>query len=163
MVDVLGEVVWSIKYTSFFLSSTRLHGYEKGRTPKNHIRKRRKDSRALIPIHSHPLALPTQLPIRRRTDWPAAPLRVRRTALFQRQQLLGTETLVVDLRRRLDQVLQVRARQEVPEVDELAVALVFDVDGAPAVLPAADGFAGHIDVALGADDGEGNDGLEDLR
>jgi hypothetical protein len=32
----------------------------------------------------------------------------------------------VDLRRRLDQVLQVRARQEVAQVHELAVVLILD-------------------------------------
>lgn len=82
-----------------------------------------------------------------------------RGALLQREQLLGAERLVVDLRRRLDEVLQVRAGQKVAQVDELAVPLVFHVDGAPAVLAAADGFAGDVDVALGADDGEGDDGL----
>ena len=66
----------------------------------------------------------------------------------------------MDLRGRLDKVLQVRAREEVPEVDELAVSLVLDVDGAPAVLTAAHGLAVDVDVLLRADDGEGDDGLE---
>ena len=52
-----------------------------------------------------------------------------------------------------------RACEEVAEVDEFAVALVFDVDGAPAVLAAADGLAVDGDGGFGADDGEGDDGL----
>tara|TARA_R110002003_G_scaffold46_12_gene3816 strand:- start:2803 stop:3015 length:213 start_codon:yes stop_codon:yes gene_type:complete len=47
-------------------------------------------------------------------------------ALLQGKQLLGTEGLVVDLRGGLDEVLKVGAREEVAEVDELAVALVLD-------------------------------------
>jgi hypothetical protein len=48
------------------------------------------------------------------------------TALFQSQKLLGTEALVVDLRGRLDEVLEVGAGEEVAEVDEFAVVLVLD-------------------------------------
>ena len=63
----------------------------------------------------------------------------------------------MDLRGRLDQILQVGAGEEVAEVDEFAVALVFDVDGAPAVLAAADDLAVDVDVAFGADYCEGDD------
>ena len=49
-------------------------------------------------------------------------------AFLERKQLLGAEGLVVDLRRRLDQVLQVGAGEEVAEVDEFAVVLVLDCD-----------------------------------
>ena len=52
-----------------------------------------------------------------------------------------------------------RAREEVAQVDEFAVALVFDVDGAPAVLATADGLAVDAEGGLGADYGEGDDGL----
>ena len=65
----------------------------------------------------------------------------------------------MDLRGGFDQVLQVRAREEVAQVDEFAVAFVFDVNGAPAVLAAADGLAGDVDAVFAADDGEGDDGL----
>lgn len=82
-----------------------------------------------------------------------------RAALLEREQLFGAEGLVVDLRGRLDEVLQVRAGEEVAQVDEFAVPFVFDVDGAPAVLAAAHGLAVDGDAALGADDGEGDDGL----
>jgi hypothetical protein len=51
-------------------------------------------------------------------------------------------TLVVDLTCGFDQVLEVSAGEEVAEVDEFAVALVFDVDGAPSVLACGDGAAG---------------------
>ena len=49
-------------------------------------------------------------------------------ALLERKQLLGAEGLVVDLRRRLDQVLQVGAGEEVAEVDEFAVVLILNYD-----------------------------------
>ena len=43
-------------------------------------------------------------------------------------------TLVVDLACGFDKVLKVGAGEEVTEVDKLAVPLVLDVDGTPAVL-----------------------------
>ena len=117
--------------------------------------------KSLVPVHSHPLALPTHAAIHRRTDGSAAALLAGHlcAALFEREQLLGAEGFVVDLRCRFDQVLEVGAGEEVAQVDEFAVALVFDVDGAPAVLAAAHDFAVDVDVALRADDGEGDDGL----
>lgn len=83
-----------------------------------------------------------------------------RRALLQRQQLLRAEALVVDLAGGLDQVLQVGAGEEVAQVDELAVPLVLDVDGAPAVLARGDGLAVEGEAVLGADDCEGDDGLQ---
>lgn len=82
-------------------------------------------------------------------------------ALLEGEQLLSTEGLVVDLGRRLDEVLEVGAEQEVPEVDELAVVLVLDVDDAPAVLAAADLLAVDNDGVLGADDCEGDHVLDE--
>ena len=114
---------------------------------------------SLVPIHSHPLALPAQLPVGRRADRPAA-LPVRRRALLEREQLLRAEGLVMDLARRLDEVLQVRAREEVAQVDELAVPLILDVDRAPAVLAAAHRLAADVEVLFAADHGEGDDGLQ---
>jgi hypothetical protein len=46
--------------------------------------------------------------------------------------------------------------KEVAKVVELAVLLVFDVDDSPAVLAATNRLAIDDDVALGADDGEGD-------
>ena len=76
-----------------------------------------------------------------------------RGALFEGEQLLGTERFVVDLGRGLDQVLQVGAGEEVAQVDEFAVVLVLDciqlapvclgmhkvhtIDNTPAVLATA--------------------------
>jgi hypothetical protein len=54
----------------------------------------------------------------------------------------------------------VRAREEVAQVDEFAVALVFHVDGAPAVLPPADRLAADGDGFFAADDREGDDRLK---
>ena len=47
-------------------------------------------------------------------------------ALFEREQLLSTERLVMDLGSRLDQILQMGAGKEVPEVDKFAVVLILD-------------------------------------
>lgn len=80
-------------------------------------------------------------------------------ALLEREQLLGTERLVVDLRGCLNQVLEMCAGEEVAKVDEFAVLLVFDIDGTPAVLAAAHSLAINIDVALATNDGEWDDGL----
>lgn len=66
----------------------------------------------------------------------------------------------MNLRSRLDQILQVRAREEVAQVHEFAVFLVFDVNDAPAVLATADGAPVDVDGLFAADDGEGDDGLE---
>ena len=63
----------------------------------------------------------------------------------------------MDLGSRLDQVLQVGARQEVPQVDEFAMVLILDIDDAPSVLTAADRAPSHDDVLLRADDGKGDE------
>jgi hypothetical protein len=47
-------------------------------------------------------------------------------ALLESKQLLGAEGLVVDLGGGLDEILEVGAKEEVAEVDELAVVLVLD-------------------------------------
>ena len=49
-----------------------------------------------------------------------------RAGFLERKQLLSTERFIVDLRSGLDQVLQVRAGEEVAEIDEFAVVLVLD-------------------------------------
>ena len=69
-----------------------------------------KKVRALIPIHSHPLTLPTQFPLSTRTDRSRA---LRGTRLLQRQKLLGAERLVVNLRGGFDEILEVGAGEEV--------------------------------------------------
>lgn len=48
------------------------------------------------------------------------------STLLQGEQLFGAEGLVVDHGSSFDQILEVSARQEVAEVDELAVVLVLD-------------------------------------
>lgn len=82
-----------------------------------------------------------------------------RAVLLEGEQLLGAERLVVDLGRRLDEVLEVRPEEEVAQVHELAVLLVLDVDDAPAVLAAPDLLAVDDDVLFRADDGEGDEVL----
>lgn len=116
---------------------------------------------SLVSVHRHPLRAPAQLTVSSRADGPAATSM--RAALLECEQLLGTESLVVDLGRCLDEILEVSAQQEVPQVDELAVVLVLDVDDAPAVLAAADLLAVNDDRVLGADDSEGNHVLRSKR
>ena len=76
-------------------------------------------------IHCHPLGIPAGFPVSRGTDWSAA-TGTSRTALLERQQLFGTEGLVVDLRGGFNQVLEVSAGEEVSEVDEFTVILVLN-------------------------------------
>ena len=70
------------------------------------------------------------------------------TALLQSQKLLRSEGLVVDLRGRLNQVLQVGASEEVSEGDELAMALILNIDDAPSVLTTTDLLAANEDRLL---------------
>jgi hypothetical protein len=63
----------------------------------------------------------------------------------------------MNLRRRLNKVLQVGPRQEVSEVHKLAVVGILDVDNAPASLAATDRLAVDDDVVLRADNGKGDD------
>jgi hypothetical protein len=65
----------------------------------------------------------------------------------------------VDLRGRLDQVLEVRSEEEVPQENEFAVVLVLDVDDTPPVLAAADLLAVDDDRLLRSNDGEWDDTL----
>lgn len=111
----------------------------------------------LVTIHRHPLRVSAQFALRSRADGPAVRLRV--AVLLQRHQLLGAEGLVVNLGRRLDEVLQVCPGEEIAEEDKLAVVLVLDVDDAPAVLTASDLAAGHDDGLLRTYDRKGDDVL----
>lgn len=54
----------------------------------------------------------------------------------------------MDLRCRLDQVLQVGTSEEVAEVHEFAMVLIFDVDDSPAVLTPANLLACNNDGLL---------------
>ena len=80
-------------------------------------------------------------------------------ALLQGQQLLGAEGLVVGLRGRFNEILQVGAQQEIAQVDEFAVALVLDVDNAPSVLAATDLLAIDDDGLLRPDNSKGDQAL----
>jgi len=83
-----------------------------------------------------------------------------RAAFLQRQQLLGTESLVVDLRGGFDEVLEMGAEHEVAQEDEFAVVLVLDVDDAPAVLATSDLLAIDDDVLLRSDNRKRNQVLD---
>ncbi len=73
-------------------------------------------------------------------------------ALLEGEELLGAEGLVVDLRRGLDQILEMGPEKEVPEVDEFAVVLILHVDNAPPILAAAHLLAIDDDGLLGSDE-----------
>lgn len=109
-------------------------------------------------MHVHPLTIPAQLPLRRWTDRPTAAALLC-ASFLERKQLLPTIALIVDLRRCLDEVLQMGAREEVAQIDEFAVVLILDVDDTPAVLAASYLAAVDDHGLFGADDGEGNDVL----
>ena len=83
--------------------------------------------------------------------------RARINTLLERKQLLRPERLVMDLRSRLNEVLQVCPGQEVSEVHKFAVVGVLHVDDSPAGLAAADRLAVNDNVVLRADNSERND------
>ena len=97
----------------------------------------------LVTVHGHALRAPAHLPLGSRADWPAA--MALRAALLQGEQLLGTEGLVVDLRRGLDEILEVRSEEEVSQVDKFAVGFVLNIDNTPPVLAATNLLAVHDD------------------
>ena len=84
---------------------------------------------------------------------------MRARVLLEREQLLGSESLIMNLRRRFDEILEVGPGQKVAQRDELAVVLVLDVDDAPSVLPASDLLAVHDDALFRSDDSEGDEVL----
>lgn len=112
----------------------------------------------LVAVHGHALRVSAEFPVGGRRNGPAAV--ALSTALLECQQLLGTECLVVDLRRGLDEILQVSSQEEVSEVDEFAVVLVLDVDDTPAVLAAAHLLAIDNNRLLGADNCERHKALD---
>jgi hypothetical protein len=79
------------------------------------------------------------------------------TAFLQSQQLLGTESLVVDLARGFNEILKVGTCKEVAEIHKLAVVLVFDVDDSPTILSASNLLSVHNDVLFTSNNGKGND------
>jgi len=99
----------------------------------------------LVAVHGHSLGVSAQFSLGCRADGSATSMSSSCAALLKCQKLLGTERLVVDLRCRLDQVLEMGAGQEVSEVDEFAVVLVLDVDDSPSVLTATDLLATNDD------------------
>jgi len=110
---------------------------------------------SLIPVHPLRRA-PAHLPIGRRGNRSTTSC-TGSTGLLEGKQLLGTESLVVDLRGGLDEVLKVCAGEEVSQVDELAVVLVLNVDHAPSILTSSNLLAVHDDRLLRTDHREGDD------
>ncbi len=111
----------------------------------------------LVAVHGHPLRASAEFAVGRRADGSAT--MTLRTALLECQQLLGTEGLVVDLGSRLNKILEVRAEQEVSEVNEFAVVLVLNVDYTPSVLASTDLLAIDNDALLGTNNSKRNKAL----
>jgi hypothetical protein len=78
-----------------------------------------------VPVHGHALTVATEFPISRWRDRPAATM-ANCARFFECEQLLGAEGLIVDLRRCLDEVLQMGAGEEVAEIDKLAVIFILN-------------------------------------
>ena len=66
----------------------------------------------------------------------------------------------MDLAGCLNEILQVCPSQEIPQGDEFAVGLVFDVDDTPAVLAAADRFSSYNDRIFTTDNREGDHAVD---
>lgn len=81
------------------------------------------------------------------------------TTLFEGQQLLSTEGLIVDLGSRLDQILEVGSKQEVSQVNKFTVGLILHVDDTPSVLTSTNLLAIDNDVLLRTNNGEGYEAL----
>lgn len=112
----------------------------------------------LVSVQGHTLRVSAQFPVRSRRNGPAA--MTLSAALLECEQLLSTEGLVVNLRSRLNKILQVSSQEEISQVDKFAVILVFYVDHAPTVLSAAYLLAVHNDGLLGAYNSEWNEVLQ---
>lgn len=82
------------------------------------------------------------------------------TALFQSQQLLSTEGLVMDLTGCLDEVLKVGTSKEVPQVDEFTMILILDVDDAPTILTSSHLLATDDDGLFASDHSKGDNVLD---
>ena len=107
-------------------------------------------------------------PAKKKRVWVSKPkhrlLLIRRRPLLnpflQRKQLLRPERLIMNLRGRLDQVLQVRPSQKVAQVHKLAVSLVFHVHHTPPVLSSAHRLAADNHAALRPNHRERNNTLQ---
>lgn len=72
------------------------------------------------------MRIPAEFAIGRGGDGARAGVAAAGAAFLEREELLGAEAFVVDLRGGFNEVLEVSAQQEVAEVDEFAVIFVFD-------------------------------------
>ena len=63
----------------------------------------------------------------------------------------------MNLRRGLNQILQMRPRQEIPQRHKLAMVLVLHINHTPPILAATHRLAADHDVLFGANDGEGDE------
>ena len=115
--------------------------------------------RRLVSVHDPSLRVTADLSLSGWADGTATGVAAGRTALLQSQKLLGTECLIVDLACCLDEVLEVGTSEEVPQRDELAMSLIFDIDYAPAVLPTTDLFSIDDNGLFTTNNSEGNNVL----
>jgi hypothetical protein len=117
-----------------------------------------KKKRHLVAVHSHALRVSAEFTIGSRRDGSAA--MALSTALLECEQLLGTESLVVDLRGGLDKILEVSSQEEVSERHKFAMALILYIDDSPTILTSAHLLAIDNDGLLRTDDSEWNKALE---
>jgi len=68
----------------------------------------------------------------------------------------------MDLSSGLDEILQVSPKEEITEVDKLAVSLILDVDDTPSVLSSANGLSVNDHIALRSNDSKGDHGADDF-
>jgi hypothetical protein len=86
----------------------------------------------VVAVHGHSLRVSAELSVSGRGDGSATVTLC--AALLECQKLLGTESLVVDLRGSLDEILEMGSEQEVSQEDKFTVVLILYVDDTPAVL-----------------------------
>ena len=115
----------------------------------------------LITVHRHSLGVAAQFPVCGRTDGPASRVAAC-AALLQRKKLLRTESLVMNLACRFNQILKVCTREEVTEIDEFAVVFIFNVNHSPAVLATPDLLAIHDDGFFASNDGKWDNILDSV-
>jgi len=113
---------------------------------------------ALITIHRHSLGASAQFSVRCRADRSTTSMSSS-AALLECKQLFSTESLVVDLRSGVNQILEVGSGKEVSEVDKFAVVFILNIDDSPSVLTPTDLLASNDDRLLGSNDGEWNNVL----
>lgn len=83
--------------------------------------------------------------------------------LLKSKELLRTESFVMNLGSRLNQVLEVCPEEEVAQVHEFAVIGILNVDDSPTVLASTNRLAVDDHIALGTYHSKGYHGLRESQ